>query len=56
MAALATFLRDANHSDFDLSQYESVIIPKRFLSHGSDEQVMKEILLSTVGPKAKLLG
>ena len=25
------------------------------LSHGSDEQVMKEILVSTVGPKAKLL-
>ncbi len=40
---------------FDLNQYESVIIPKRFLSHGSDEQVMKEILVSTVGPKAKLL-
>lgn len=40
---------------FDLSQYESVIIPKRFLSHASDEQMMKEILVSTVGAKAKLL-
>jgi YcxB-like protein len=40
---------------FDLSRYESVIIPKRFLAHGSDEQVMKEILVSTVGHKAKLL-
>jgi hypothetical protein len=27
----------------------------KILSHGSDEQVMKEILVSTVGPKAKLL-
>jgi hypothetical protein len=40
---------------FVLGKYESVIIPKRFLLHGSDEQVMKEILVSTVGAKAKLL-
>jgi YcxB-like protein len=41
---------------FDLNQYESVIIPKRFLSHGADEQVLREIIASTVEPKAKLLG
>ena len=40
---------------FDLNKYESVIIPKRFLLHGSDEQVMREILVSNFGPKAKLL-
>jgi len=40
---------------FDLNQYESVIIPKRFLLHGADEQVMKEILVSSVRNKAKLL-
>lgn len=39
---------------FVLNQWESIIIPKRFLSHGSDEQVLKEILVSQVGPKARL--
>jgi hypothetical protein len=39
---------------FDLNKYESIIIPKRFLP-GSDEQTMKEILVSQVGQKAKLL-
>lgn len=41
---------------FDLNEYESIIIPKRFLLHGSDEQALKEIIVSHVGPKAKLLG
>ena len=41
---------------FVLNEYESIIIPKRFLLHGSDEQVMREILVSSVGPKVKLLG
>ena len=40
---------------FVLNRYESIIIPKRFLSHGSDEQVMKKIIVSQIGPKAKLL-
>jgi hypothetical protein len=40
---------------FVLSQYESIIIPKRFLLHGSAEQLLKEILVSNVGHKAKLL-
>ena len=40
---------------FVLNQYDSVIIPKRFLMHGSDEEVMKEIIVSQVGDKAKLL-
>ena len=39
----------------DLNKYESVLIPKRFLLHGADELLMREILLSTVGSKAKLL-
>ena len=42
--------------NFVLNQYESIIIPKRFLLHVSDEQVMREILLSTAGHKTKLLG
>ncbi len=40
---------------FDLNKYESVIIPKRFLLKGTDEQMMREILVSNVGSKAKLL-
>ncbi len=40
---------------FVLNQYESIIIPRRFLLHGSDEQVLKEIMVSQAGPKAKLL-
>jgi hypothetical protein len=41
---------------FVLNKYESIIIPKRFLLHGSDEELMKEILVSKVGNKAKLIG
>jgi hypothetical protein len=41
--------------NFVLTQYESIIIPKRFLLHGSDEEVMREIIASQAGPKAKLL-
>ena len=41
---------------FVLNKYESIIIPKRFLLHGSDEEMMKEIIVSQVGHKAKLLG
>lgn len=40
---------------FVLNQYQSIIIPKRFLLHGSDEAAMKEIIVSQAGPKAKLL-
>ena len=40
---------------FDLNKYQSIIIPKRFLVHGSDEQVMREIIVSQFGHKAKLL-
>ncbi len=40
---------------FVLNKYESIIIPKRFLLHGSDEEVMKEIIVSQPGNKAKLL-
>lgn len=39
---------------FILNQYDSVIIPKRFLRE-TDEAVMKEIIVSQVGDKAKLL-
>ncbi len=41
---------------FVLNKYESIIIPKRFLLHGSEEKVMKEIIVSQVGNKTKLLG
>ena len=41
---------------FVLSQYESIIIPKRFLLNGSDEQALKEMIAFQVGNKAKLLG
>jgi hypothetical protein len=40
---------------FVFNRYDSIIIPKRFLLHGSDEHVMKEIIASQVGSKAKLL-
>lgn len=40
----------------ELSKYESVIIPKRFLLHGSDEQVLREILVATGGHEVKLPG
>jgi hypothetical protein len=39
-----------------LNKYESIIVLKRFFLHGSDEEVMKEIIVSNVGNKAKLLG
>ena len=40
---------------FVLNKYDSMIIPKRFFFHGSDEAVMKEIMVSKVGEKAKIL-
>ena len=40
---------------FVLQQHESIIIPKRFFFHSSDEDVMKEIIVSQVGHKAQLL-
>ena len=40
---------------FVLNKYESLIIPKRFLLHGSDEKVMRQIIVSHLGNKAKLL-
>ena len=40
---------------FVLANPDSLIISKRFLRHGSDEQVMREILVSNLGSKAKLL-
>jgi hypothetical protein len=40
---------------FVLNKYESLIIPKRFVGHGSDEQVMKQIIVSHLGSQAKLL-
>jgi len=40
---------------FVLNRHESIIIPKRFLINGSDEQVLKEIIASNVGHNAKLL-
>lgn len=41
---------------FIFNKYESTIIPKRFLSAGSDLKVMREILVSRAGHKTKLLG
>ena len=41
---------------FVLNEYDSIIIPKRFLLHSSDEALMKEIIVSQAGQKAKLLG
>lgn len=40
---------------FILNKYESLIIPKRFLMHDSDEKVMRQIIVSHLGNKAKLL-
>ena len=40
---------------FVLNKYESLIIPKRFLMQGSDEKVMRQIIVSHLGNKAKLL-
>ena len=34
---------------FVLNKYQSIIIPKRFLLPGSDEEVMKKIIVSQVG-------
>jgi hypothetical protein len=41
--------------NFVLSQYDTIIIPKRFLLRSSDHELMKEIIVSQVGGKAKLL-
>ena len=40
---------------FVLNKYESLIIPKRFFLHGSDEALIKQIIVSQVGNRAKLL-
>jgi hypothetical protein len=32
-----------------------MVILKKFLSRGSDEEVMKQIIVSKVGPKARIL-
>ena len=40
---------------FVLNKYDSVIIPKRFLLHGSEEAMLKEIIVSQLGNKVKLL-
>ena len=40
--------------DFRLNSYESIIIPKRFFLPGTDEQVMKEIIVSQIGHNAQL--
>jgi hypothetical protein len=40
---------------FVLNKYESMVIPKRFLLHASDQELMKEIIVSHVGQNAKLL-
>ena len=41
---------------FVLNKYESIIVPKRFFSDPSDEILVKQIIVSQVGEKAKLLG
>lgn len=41
--------------NFVMNKYESIIIPKRFLLHGSDEDFLKKIIVSHVGNNAKLL-
>lgn len=40
---------------FVLNKYESIIIPKRFFSDRSDDNLIKQIIASQVGNKAKLL-
>ena len=40
---------------FVLNKYEAIIIPKRFIVQASDEELMKEIIISHVGQKAKFL-
>lgn len=50
-----TVIERPRYLKFVLNKYESIIIPKRFLSHGSTEEVMKEIIVSQVGHKARLL-
>ena len=41
---------------FVLNKYESLIIPKRFFLNGSDEALIKQIIVSQVRNRAKLLG
>ena len=41
---------------FVLNRSDSIIIPKRFLVHDSDEEVIKKIIVSQLGHRAKLLG
>lgn len=40
---------------FVLNKYDSVVIPKRFLMHAADQELMKEIVVAQVGGRAKLL-
>lgn len=40
---------------FVLNKYESLIIPKRFVMNDSDETMMRQIVASHLGSKAKLL-
>jgi len=40
---------------FVLNEYDSIIIPRKFLARGSDERIMKEIIALRVGNRAKLL-
>jgi hypothetical protein len=40
---------------FVLGKYESLIIPKRFILEKSDERLMREIIQSHLGDKAKML-
>ena len=40
---------------FVLGKYESLIIPKRFIIDKSDERLMRRIVVSRLGGKAKLL-
>ena len=38
-----------------LNKYESIVIPKRFLARGNDESIFKEIIVSGVENRARLL-
>lgn len=51
-----TVIERPRYFSFVLNKYESIIIPKRFLMRGSDEEAIKKIIVSQVGNKAKLLG
>lgn len=40
---------------FAMNKYDSIIIPKRFFPNSADEELMKGIIVSHIGNKAKLL-